>query len=1042
MTSTNKLEIIVEIEGVKYYMDTFDDISIPLNYQISDINDIATRRASSSLTITVPETSNNRFIFNSISDLSVDLQYFNPNLKSPVWILANSIQVFRGNLQLTNVHKDLNTNDTRYDVVVYSESDDFFKSIGDSLLTDLDMSNLNHTWGVESITASWYGDWTLGYFYPLIDTNGVVDIRNINGNFQYTTTDGWGNQVQRPSQMEVKGFQPATYIKTIWNKIFDSVGYDYQSDFLKSQTFENLIWPFSGKTLTQNYDFINSMVFNVGKGFDQTINTYSPFTYQGPSMNHWGQVGRYCHEALNFIDESPPIFSDVNGLWSTASAVYTQISATPSHQRFSVDLNITGYGFGTHANVNGSMLKDVSIVFVRSRDANNNVVPGWSQTPTIDQLLKFPRIPLDDVGTDHYSIPYNSPVQDPDNWIKTPMGTGLNGDPIFNWTFTLRTSALDDRVPVNGQFYAPLRQGEEMRIFIVNFANYLTGGSPPYIDPIIIFPGWRILTANAQYSRIYNEIDLTTIPGQPIDYNQIMPENVKQKDFLTSIIKMFNLYIEPNKQLARTLVIEPRDDFYSNGVIKDWSSKLDLMKQIDVKVLAETQNKSTLFTYKPDGDFYNVDYSSRLKRVYGDLRYIIDNDFTSGEKKIDNIFSPTPLSRLENTNAFIIPQVYKLNNGKIQKSDQYNHRILFKKPEGLIGLTASDYWIFEGETQTSYPYAGHFNDPYEPTEDLNWGQSYLYYSNIPTNNNLFKLYWENTMNEICDINSRIITANLYLNFEDIYHFSFMDSIYLIIDGVGGYYRVNKISNFDPTQIKTTQVEFLKMINTPVLNFTPTNNPESTYINLAGSNLTSTINTVSTTSIGTVVKGINNANIGVFNQIDGSGVGVFGGGNVLGTINHINIGDSNIIKADRNGITIGDNNFIGFGSGMLTNGNSNYFNGVVNNSNVFGSNNKVGNVDTQDIFLFGNRNDMTKALNPNLQNVVVFGSDVNLSRSNMFVVQAPLVNTPNLISAGRDEILDPFSDIPINIISAGRDDIRNLGSFSPINIISAGYDTII
>ena len=70
-------------------------------------------------------------------------------------------------------------------------------------------------------------------------------------------------------------------------------------------------------------------------------------------------------------------------------------------------------------------------------------------------------------------------------------------------------------------------------------------------------------------------------------------------------------------------------------------------------------------------------------------------------------------------------------------------------------------------------------------------------------------YWKKTMDEITDINSKIITAQFYLTPQDIADFKFSDNIYCVIDGAGGYYKVNKISNYDPTDTRTTTVELLK-----------------------------------------------------------------------------------------------------------------------------------------------------------------------------------------------------------------------------------------
>ncbi|NBW15126.1 MAG: hypothetical protein EBR82_44710, partial [Caulobacteraceae bacterium] len=91
-----------------------------------------------------------------------------------------------------------------------------------------------------------------------------------------------------------------------------------------------------------------------------------------------------------------------------------------------------------------------------------------------------------------------------------------------------------------------------------------------------------------------------------------LPE-LKAKDFLTALIKMFNLYIEPNQLDDRLLAIEPRDIYYNDNVVditnnldvsKDFNSKAKNIilwwfkvhrKTIDYSLKWNTTNKHTIF---------------------------------------------------------------------------------------------------------------------------------------------------------------------------------------------------------------------------------------------------------------------------------------------------------------------------------------------------------------------------------------------------------------------------------------------------------------
>jgi hypothetical protein len=1265
----SSFEIIVKIEGVDYYLDTDGSTSIPLTLQVSDIREFATRRSSYSLSITVPETAHNRFIFNSVSDLSVDLTYFNPNWKSPCTILVDSIPVFTGNLQLKSVDSELSSNLVRYNCVVYSENDDFFKTVGEYTLggvtSNLDFSEFNHKYNYDSIALSWTQSYESGYYYPLIDTSGIIDKSYIDGSislpvmlssgtvdvetymltgqsstnpsglkmvndsvfiagalstttvtgvtssnallqtfstdtiwpevssipagvvtcvydtqkssgldtyhtfFEFykldqnntpillgtspnTTSTAVNTGVQQTSsitlsekvqilntdrlaikiyaamdspgttasfnlyadsttdtrltfpasmtsRMLVDNFLPATYIKTIWNKIFEAADYKYESNFLNTEYFNNLVMPFSQKVLENEPTYLKTLSFYVGKTTDQVLNaipsTKITFSATPPPhiyLNQYHQGGYYQLQALSFDDVNTPYDND-SGLWDVATSKFTS-SSDVIQQEFKLKLDISFKDWGTIAKnallassgPTTTFYRDLIVVVVRSMNPDGSAVSGWSQTPTIQQLISYPRIPFAG-GKNYQSIYYNQP----DVSTSIPAGTYqvsiLGNDGTGNDNKIAHAEIFTDRLDgratipapagdIYGEcYYGTLRAGEEVRAFFVNYAalGVVLGpiyGSITFFDPSAATPNqlsWRDLSIKVG-SSFENLVTTSVIVGQTFSYNSVLPQNLKQKDFLTSIVKMFNLYIEPLKDSERTLLIEPRDDYYAAGEFKNWTHKIDATKKAHIQVLAETQNKSTLFTYKPDSDFYNTDFSNVFKREYGDVRYVIDNDFLSGEKKIDVVFSPTPLSKLNGSVGMVYPSVFKVNNGKPQSADGYNFRILSKNPDGLIPLDAADTWYFEGNAQTSYPYVGHFYpDPYEPTMDLNWGQSYLYYSNTPTNNNLFSTYWRNTINEISDINSRIVTLDIYLDSTDINKFRFNDNIYMVIDGVGGYYKVNKISNFDPTIIKPVTVEFIKSIDITVPILQGLDSPDTESVVIAATNVTNSLKGhISISEWGNKITGHGHIVTGIFNTVGSNGTWVNGDGNVSTSHKSLLLGDGNIDNSYRNSLLLGNNNTSALGQFKMLIGDNNYDNSssglIIGNNNfidistinirVFGDFNSI-NSPGDGISIFGRYNEISDngLVNNNSfiigdsnivnGNTFIFGSDMSPSQ-NTFNVQAPIVNTPNIISAGRDEVLDPFSDIVINIISAGRDEVRNLGSNTAINLVSGGYDDIL
>ena len=138
---------------------------------------------------------------------------------------------------------------------------------------------------------------------------------------------------------------------------------------------------------------------------------------------------------------------------------------------------------------------------------------------------------------------------------------------------------------------------------------------------------------------------------------------------------------------------------------------------------------------------------------------------------------------------------------------------------GLLSTQKSWYLdspsISPSNKQTSYPYAGHLDNPYNPTFDLNWGlprQIYYDFSygnkftlNYP-NSNCYNIYWKKYIEEITDKNSRILECYLALRPYDYAELSFRKNYY--IDGA--YWRLLKVTDFDGNSESTTKCEFLKV----------------------------------------------------------------------------------------------------------------------------------------------------------------------------------------------------------------------------------------
>lgn len=308
--------------------------------------------------------------------------------------------------------------------------------------------------------------------------------------------------------------------------------------------------------------------------------------------------------------------------------------------------------------------------------------------------------------------------------------------------------------------------------------------------------------------------------GDTISMNSITPKNIRQIDFLVAIVKLFNLYVYEDKFDTSLIHITPYIDYYSKNTSNavDWTHKLNRNKPMKARPMSELNAKIYKFKFKSDSDYFNDLYRKRYNEGYGDRIYDSEFEFTDQVKEFEIVFSSTPLIGYVGEDK-IYPTIFKQSNGNEETIDS-NIRIL--QTRKVTGVTA---WSMKDgatvlNTLTRYGYAGHFNDPDAPTDDLNFGATrelFFVLANGVLNNNQFNVYWSGYMAEITDKDSKLVTGNFYLTAKDILNLDF--SKYVYVDGVA--FRLNAIKDYDASNPNDCIVELFK-VNNPSYSEAPSN----------------------------------------------------------------------------------------------------------------------------------------------------------------------------------------------------------------------------
>ena len=325
-----------------------------------------------------------------------------------------------------------------------------------------------------------------------------------------------------------------------------------------------------------------------------------------------------------------------------------------------------------------------------------------------------------------------------------------------------------------------------------------------------------ISSASINLSQITSQITDVAYNGV-ISINENLPKGVFQKDFFLSVCKMFNLYVYQDNLNDKQINVAPYIDFYSSAVTNslDWSQKIDLGSSMSIKPMSQLNARYYAYKYTPDSDYYNDNYLKKYGQSYGDNLYDSEFDYVKDTATTQIIFAPSVL-RLHTGQDKYHSEIYKLSNNNTNEDpmDSVIRILIAKKITGV-----SSWHIKSGSngggsnlaTLTTYGYAGHLNDPTNPTIDINFGvpkELQFPATTYPTDN-LFNTYHLPYILEITDIESKLLSCKMYLNTLDIYNLDF--SKYIWINGV--LFRLNKVDAYNPMAYQTTQVNLLKVINT-------------------------------------------------------------------------------------------------------------------------------------------------------------------------------------------------------------------------------------
>jgi len=372
-------------------------------------------------------------------------------------------------------------------------------------------------------------------------------------------------------------------------------------------------------------------------------------------------------------------------------------------------------------------------------------------------------------------------------------------------------------------FDVNMSAGEYIGVFIQEYGSYGAIGisSPKGTYSILPYDDIGIQDTFIQYD-LYNAPLLTT--GDTVDCKVGMPDT-NVVTFMKDIITMFNLVVVQD-ETDKSILIEPYNWYFNeeDRIERDWTQRLDLNSQYKIEPLSFELSKELNFQYTEGSEEYlNKIFEDENGNTFGRYRYVSDSNLLTGEKNYELSFAPLPTTSVLNGPNFIIPAVYKEENGWRETPYQFKPHIFFWCGNRYAYTDKykqlENYWyLLSGSTAvqwSTYPCVSHLStiDVQIPTlvSDLNFGSTFDFFGNFNdqpvqfTQYNLYDVFWRDYIENNYSNETRRLSGKFFLKPIDLYETNFTDKVWV----KDSYYRIEKITDASLIDNELTDVSLIK-----------------------------------------------------------------------------------------------------------------------------------------------------------------------------------------------------------------------------------------
>ena len=378
---------------------------------------------------------------------------------------------------------------------------------------------------------------------------------------------------------------PYPFAKTYIDQAFDSTPFTYVSDFFQTDEFKSLVLMYLDNTKVPNNSFMYRFGYN-------PVDFYPDRSIANPTVIRTISSLDECAVPSTFPVDANQRCEDIYNFWDSVEEAFI----LPADGTYKIQVQakaIVRFGWDQLVGIQGANCPGFA--------PNANLYPHTTY-PLIgpNSVLEI----TDENGAVVDTISINNPTRVGSDVLSVPNTYTKNGTTHYQWESVYNLWSTPTTFTFTGvagaKFY--LR-------FAYDAQNYYAA---PVNGGCSAFPVADRLYEDAM------DLIVEDVRDNTINWARTIPP-ITEKEFFQQIVKLFNLYFEitPN---SNQLKIEPRNEFYDDTNVLNWTDKLDISqprtiqqflppKQVFFKY-QDTQNFADTERQKLD-NLYNLNYGSQ-----------------------------------------------------------------------------------------------------------------------------------------------------------------------------------------------------------------------------------------------------------------------------------------------------------------------------------------------------------------------------------------------------------------------------------------------